>query len=95
MRVAAASCAYTPCSIIAFSGKGTCHPDAFAVINADAEGHGYTTLDIRLVGEAKTYAMYRTSSREKYVYIGKINATDNILTMDFPANSVTALIATE
>lgn len=78
---------------MAFSGAGTSHPDAFAVINADMTERSYATLDIRLVGAKKRFHMYRTSQTEKYVDLGSIEAVDGILTMDFPANSVTALIA--
>lgn len=90
MRVAATSCACTPCAIVAFSGEGTEHPDAFALINADTEDR---TIDVRLVGGGVRYHAYRTSPTERYVDLGVVEVKDGLLTLQSPADSVTTLVA--
>ncbi len=90
MRVAAASCAYTPCAILAFAGAQTGHPDAFAIVNTDANPQ---KLQLRVVGDAARYGCYRTSPTERGVDLGAVAPENGLLLVDCPPDSVTTFVA--
>ena len=90
MHVAATSCALTAGAIIAFSGEGTEHPDAFVTVNSDSEDRQF---EIKMVGGAKAYRVTRTSPDERYVDLGIAEVIDGRLRVDCPADSVTTFVA--
>lgn len=91
MRVAAASCAYTPCAILAFAGADTGNADAFAVINTDSKTQ---TLEVEIAGGAARYSVTRTSPTEQSVDLGTVTPDAGHLTIECPADSVTTFVQT-
>lgn len=92
MRVAAASCACTPCAIAAFHGNGTGNPNAFVAINTAAEAQ---ELDIAVNGGSAAYHAFRTTADERYVDRGVIRSVDGHILLDCPPDSATTLVAVE
>jgi len=90
-------------NIIAFSGEGTTHPDAFVVANTglvdrkveiEIEGSLHRSFNaFRTSGsdvyELKETANYTDSENDNYKALGQYHIKDNKLTFNVPANSAT------
>lgn len=86
MKVVPTYVGFTPCGIVAFSGTGTTHPNAFVAINAAQEAQ---ELTIELVGGGKRYEAFRTSPDEQHVSLGAFAVDQSRLLVSLPADSVT------
>ena len=77
--------------MIAFSGSGTKHADAFVVIH---RGDNDRDAVINLRGtQAKRLAAYRTSLGESYKSAGEFAVLHGLVKYKIPSNSVTTFFA--
>lgn len=73
--------------LIAFAGNGTGNPDAFVVLNM---GEGPALLNIQVTGtESQRFSVYRTKPDERYLHLGDMFMTDDMVAYEAPAGSVT------
>ncbi|MEL6194292.1 MAG: hypothetical protein AAFR66_19685, partial [Bacteroidota bacterium] len=96
MKVAYTSLANPQAFLIAFSGEGTEHPDAF-VLSSNIFIWGLP-IEIKLKGTKYTsFRAYRSSEdgQEKYTYIGEFEVKEGSIIYDPPRGSTTSFIGVE
>ena len=79
--------------LMAFAANGTCHPDAFVVLNMSDQ-----PVDLQIVikgASAATFSAYRSSPAEHYLALGQRDVRQGFLPYTSPAGSVTTFYASE
>ncbi|MDF2674356.1 MAG: hypothetical protein K0R09_2624 [Clostridiales bacterium] len=91
MSVAGVSSNDTELGFMAFANNGTGNPDAFIILNTSQVDK---KVDISITGaNSETFEGYRTSTEERYAFLGSFKVREGVLAYTAPAGSATTFYA--
>ena len=76
--------------LLAFASNGSDHPDAFIVLNSNADR---TSVSIHVSGSGEDFIAIRTSASENFERIGRVSLENGQFRYDAPPGSVTTFVA--